>query len=145
MKWNWTSFLIHSWKPQCWFYQKQIWRPCGAPWVSLNPGSLSSLKLICSDCLGRNHNRSGSIASLFMKNTYWPFPCLIRVTRGDKSHKTQYFPKRAPNPKPPVETHSTGNSWASLSSGLPSPGRWKWLSPDLLLALRRYSGDCGCP
>ena len=97
MKWNWTSFLIHSSKPQCRFYQKQIWRPCGAPWVSLNLGPTSSLKLICLVCLGKNHNRSGSIACVLMKKMYWPFPCLIRVTRGDKSHKTQYFLKRVPN------------------------------------------------
>lgn len=67
MKWNWTSFLIHSWKPQCGFYQKQIWRPRGAPWVRLHSGPASSLRLICLVCLGRNHKRSGSMALLFVK------------------------------------------------------------------------------
>lgn len=91
MKWIWTSFLIHSCKPQCRFYQKQIWRSqCSGG----QPQTRVFIKALCLVCLRRNHNRSGSISFLFVeKKMGWPFPCLIRITGGDKSHKTRCFPK----------------------------------------------------
>lgn len=46
----------------------------------------------------------------------WHFPCLIKVTRGDKSHKMQYFPRRVPNIRWKLTTQNMARLWPTEMS-----------------------------
>lgn len=65
---------------------------------------------------------------------YWPFLCLIRISRGDKSHRAEYFPKRGPNAPRKLTALGEAGHPPTLFSGLQSPdhrGMWEkgWLPP----------------